>query len=141
MVRRQRRMCIRDRESAAYLYNPELHVLNFVAEGDFRPAVSGGQDFIHVVPVVLVLVSDQDRFNEFVASRSSTGAPDLRHLIPAWSAYDAGIVSQNINLFCAGIGLATITRAMMNQEELRKAFHLKDSQVILLNNAVGYPIE
>ena len=56
-------------------------------------------------------------------------------------AMDAGIVSQNINLFCAGAGLSTVPRATMDQAALRKTLNLSDMQVPMLNNPVGYPAE
>ena len=125
-------------EEGAYLYDPEAHVLNLVSEKDLRPAMSGGQDFVNVVPVVLLLVSDTRRFAE---ATTRINAPDLSQYIARWAAIDAGIVSQNINMFCAGHGLATITRAMMFQDELRKELNLDDSQQLVLNNAVSYPVE
>jgi len=51
---------------------------------------------------------------------------------------DAGIVSQNIALFCAGTGLATVPRAQMDQKALRVALQLKKSQILWLNHPVGY---
>ena len=50
-----------------------------------------------------------------------------------------GIVSQNINLFCAGVGLSTVPRASMDQQGLRALLKLSESQVPMLNNPVGYP--
>ena len=55
------------------------------------------------------------------------------------AAMDAGIVSQNINLCCAGIGLSTVPRASMDQAALKKILKLTDSQVLMMNNPVGYP--
>ena len=49
------------------------------------------------------------------------------------------IVSQNINLCCAGIGLSTVPRASMDQAALKKILKLTDSQVLMMNNPVGYP--
>ncbi len=54
------------------------------------------------------------------------------------AAKDAGIVSQNINIFCAGMGLHTRPRGSMNLVELRSILKLKDSQCPMLNNQVGY---
>lgn len=125
-------------EEAAYLYNPEEHTLNWITDGDLRPVVSGGQDFVNVVPLVFVLVSDTTRFDDVV---SRPNAPNLSEFVPRWSAFDAGIVSQNINLYCSGHGLASITRATMYQEELRKKLNLKETHEMLLNNPVGYPVE
>ena len=51
---------------------------------------------------------------------------------------DAGIVSQNISLACAGLGLATVPRGTMDKASLAKKLRLKDSQVLLLNHPVGH---
>lgn len=106
----------------AYLYDAASHTLNPVAEGDVRAAVAGGQEFVKTAPVCLVLVADLDKFKGEV-------------LMPAM---DAGIVSQNISLFCAGTGLVTVPRASMDHSQLKKALKLKDSQRPLMNHPVGY---
>jgi hypothetical protein len=54
---------------------------------------------------------------------------------------DAGLVSQNISIFCAGIGLITRPRATMDQVKLKEILKLKDSQHPLLNNPVSYPVK
>jgi nitroreductase len=56
------------------------------------------------------------------------------------AAKDAGIVSQNINLFCAGMGLITRPRGTMDIEKIRNILKLKDSQRPMLNNPVAYPV-
>lgn len=117
--------------AASYLYDADAHVLKWVADGDLRKAASGGQAFVETVPMVLLLVSDAARFGE----RMDTETVDV------FAGVDVGIVSQNISLFCAGHGLATIPRAMMDQEVLRNALKLSGSQHLLLNNAVGFPAE
>lgn len=116
---------------AAYLYEPEANQLRWIAGGDYRKAAGGGQEFVETVPVVLILVSDLERF----------GSNLPRETIETFAAIDTGIVSQNISVFCAGNGLATIPRYMMDQEVLRNVLKLKDSQRLLLNNAVGFPTE
>ncbi len=50
-------------------------------------------------PVQIILVSDGDRFTR--------GDPERKF---EWGALDAGIVSQNISLFCAATGLKTVPR-------------------------------
>jgi len=79
---------------------------------------------------MLVLVSDVSRFR---------GDDDARKL--SWGAMDAGIVSQNVSLFCAGAGLVTRPRASMDIEGLKKLLQLNGTQHPLLNNPVGYPNE
>ena len=116
--------------AATYLYDADANVLKWVADGDLRKAASGGQAFVETVPVVLVLVSDLARFGN--RGDSTT--------MGVYAAMDVGIVSQNIALFCAGQGLATIPRAMMDQAALRTALKLTETQQLMLNNAVGFPV-
>jgi len=117
--------------AAAYRYDAEANTLRWVADGDLRAASSGGQEFVQSVPVVLLLVSDTERFG----SRMDAATIDI------FAGIDVGIVSQNISVFCAGHGLATIPRAMMDTVALTAALALKPSQRLLLNNAVGFLAE
>ena len=55
------------------------------------------------------------------------------------AAMDAGYVSQNICLFCAGTGLVTVPRATMDTAAMKKILRLGDMALPLLNNPVGYP--
>ena len=116
------------RADGAYLYDAPAHTLQPVAEGDYRPAVAGRQDFVKTAPVCLVMVIDLEKL----------GDPSVEQT-RLMGAVDAGIVSQNVNLFCAGVGLSTVPRASMEQDELRKALKLKDTQLPIMNNPVGYP--
>ncbi len=106
----------------AYLYDVAAHELKPVAKGDFRPAVAGGQDFVKMAPVCLVIVADVNKFKGEV-------------LMPA---VDAGIVSQNISLFCAATDLVTVPRASMDQEQLKSVLKLREGQQPLMNHPVGY---
>lgn len=113
-------------DKGAYLYNAAENQLELVAEGDFRTQVASRQDFVKAFPVSLVLVSDLDRF-----------AKNDEHT-RLMAAVDAGCVSQNISLFCAANGLATVVRGTMDDDALRKTLKLNDSQLLLLNQPVGY---
>ncbi|MBP5709122.1 MAG: SagB/ThcOx family dehydrogenase, partial [Bacteroidales bacterium] len=54
-----------------------------------------------------------------------------------WGNIDAGIVSQNVAMFCAAKGFKTRPRAMM-PTGLDKLIGLKDYQKIVLNMPVSY---
>lgn len=116
--------------SGAYLYDHKTHTLKGIAPGDNRKLVSDRQTTFASAPAMLVLVSDISRFR---------GDDDARKL--SWGAMDAGIVSQNVSLFCAGAGLVTRPRASMDIEGLKKLLLLTVTQYPLLNNPVGYPNE
>ncbi|MGZ3252881.1 MAG: nitroreductase family protein [Burkholderiaceae bacterium] len=56
-----------------------------------------------------------------------------------YSAADAGFISQNVYLYCASEGLATMVRAYIDKPALAQAMLLKPSQHIVLAQSVGYP--
>ncbi|MDR3193923.1 MAG: SagB/ThcOx family dehydrogenase [Tannerella sp.] len=116
------------RADGAYLYDAPSHSLKPVAGGDHRAAVAGQQDYVKTAPASLVMVINLDKL----------GDPNAGHT-KLMGAVDAGIVSQNINLFCAAVGLSTVPRASMDQAELRKVLKLSDTQLPIMNNPVGYP--
>ena len=100
--------------------------LNPVATGDHRGLIAGMQNWVKTAPVVLLIVADGQKF----------GRTDER--AKTMMAVDAGIVSENINIFCAGTGLVTRPRASMDTEAIKSLLGLDDSQLPLLNNPVGY---
>ena len=46
---------------------------------------------------------------------------------------------QNVCLFCAGNGLATVPRTYIEYDELAKALKLAPTQRTMLGQTVGYP--
>ena len=95
-------------EDGVYFYNAQKNVLEALTKGDVRPVKA---------PVVLIIVA------EFASD---------------YANMDGGMVSQNISLFCAGNGLATVPRASMDKDALAKALKLKKGEVLILNHPVGY---
>jgi SagB-type dehydrogenase family enzyme len=113
-------------KNGAYLYDAKKHSLKQVAANDLRAAAAGSQADFAKAPIILLLVSDVSKFPRGDdASRQRLGA------------IDAGIVSQNISLYCSGTGLITRVRAFMDSEALSKALKLPASQVPMLNHPIG----
>jgi SagB-type dehydrogenase family enzyme len=117
-------------EEGIYNYNAAGHTLEPVVSGDQRLLVAGRQTEFAKAAVILVMVSDISRF---------PGSDDAGKL--SMAAMDAGLVSQNISIFCAGTGLLTRPRATMDQDKLREILKLKASQYPLLNNPVSYAVK
>ena len=115
-------------EEGVYLYNASANSLDPVVSGDQRTLAAGRQNEVAKAAVILVMVSDISRFQN---------GDDKMKL--SMAAMDAGIVSQNISVFCAGTGLLTRPRATMDQPKLKETLKLKDTQYPLLNNPVSYP--
>ncbi|MDR0307031.1 MAG: SagB/ThcOx family dehydrogenase [Chitinispirillales bacterium] len=112
----------------AYLYNPTKNLLEPVAAGDFRGQIWAQQEFVAAAPVNIMLISDLSRF---------TSGDDAQKA--SFAAMDAGIVSQNISLFCAAAGLATVPRGLIDAQKMTEVLKLKESQRVILNHPVGYP--
>jgi SagB-type dehydrogenase family enzyme len=112
----------------AYVYDAKAHALNPVAVGDLR-AATGTQPFPATAALNLVFVAD--------TSKTSRPATDPQQAMNIGA--DAGYVSANAYLFCASEGLATVVRASVDKAALAKALKLKDTQVVVLAQSVGYP--
>jgi len=113
--------------AAAYRYDAQANALAPVASGDLRGA-AGGQPFVATAPVNLVYVADTARMEG-----ASPGQLDL------YSGADAAFVAQNVYLFCASEGLATVVRASLDREALARALGLRPEQRIVLAQTVGFP--
>ncbi|HUT63608.1 MAG TPA: SagB/ThcOx family dehydrogenase, partial [Anaerolineae bacterium] len=110
-----------------YLYDAKAHTLVSVVSDDIR-ALTGTQDYVGGAPVNLVYVSDFSKLGD---------RPDERKYRTA--RLDTGFISQNVYLFCASEGLATVVRGLIDTETLSKAMKLRDDQRITLAQSVGYP--
>ena len=113
--------------SGAYLYDAKQHRLVRVTTEDVRKQVAGRQPM--AAPVFLVLVGDVSRY---------PGGMSSQRQVESLAGMDAGYVSQNICLYCSAAKLATVPLASMDKEALTKSLQLKESQILLLNNPVGY---
>ena len=113
-------------ESGAYKYDFENHVLELIKKGDYRTLVEGKQHYEVTAPLMLLYVGDTSKLSKFGESS----------LVVA--ALDAGIVCQNVNLFCSSEGLVNVPRISMDSEGLKTLLGLSSSDVPLINNAIGY---
>jgi SagB-type dehydrogenase family enzyme len=110
-----------------YLYDARNHALRLVLAQDVR-INTGLQSFVADAPLNLVYVADQSRMVE---------AAETDRIL--YSAADAGFISQNVCLYCASEGLATVVRGMVPRHELAKLMKLRPNQRIILAQSVGYP--
>ena len=109
-----------------YLYDAKKNALDKIATGDIR-AMTGAQAYVKDAPVVLIYVSDYSKVN--------AGDLDRQILVGA----DTGLIAENVYLFCASEGLATVVRALIDRDALAKELKLRPDQKIILDQCVGYP--
>jgi nitroreductase len=141
-------------KDGAYLYDPAGQMLKPIVAGDHRSEVTsrpggpGAKPMAKLgekpeakpeakpqapagppspAPVQLFLISDISKFTR----GETAGKLEI-------AALDAGIVSQNIALFCAGTGLATRPRASMDKAKIKELLKLTETQYPFLNMPVGH---
>lgn len=110
-----------------YLYEAKGHLLQPVLPDDIR-GLTGVQAFVKEAPVNLVYVAD--------TSRMSGASPEDRDL---YAGADTGFISENVYLFCASEGLATVVRGSIDRPTLARAMKLRPDQKIMLGQTIGYP--
>ncbi len=112
----------------AFVWDAKANTLNPVAGGDLRGA-TGTQPFPATAAVNLVYVADMSK-----AGRPATDPQQAMNI-----GADAGAIMENVYLFCASEGLVSVVRASVPKEALAKQLKLRDSQLIVLAQSVGYP--
>jgi nitroreductase len=68
-------------------------------------------------------------------NRMEKASPEAKE---AYAHADAAFIGQNIYLFCASEGLATVFRASLDKPALAKAMKLREDQKVIFSQTVGY---
>ncbi|MBN1154589.1 SagB/ThcOx family dehydrogenase [candidate division KSB1 bacterium] len=112
-----------------FLYDASAHALQKIFAEDIR-AVTGKQDFVKDAPLNLIYVADWSKMGQGEHEQNIF-----------YSAADTGFISQNVYLYCASEGLATVVRGYVDKPALEKAMKLRPDQKVVLAQTVGYPGE
>jgi len=115
-------------KAGAYVYDANANKLERVVEGDFRE-MAGTQSFVKDAPLDLVYVADFDLMGK-------VSDPLQRRL---YAHVDSGFISQNVYLFCASKGLATVVLGSVDRTLLAKRLGLNERQEITYSQPVGRP--
>ena len=76
----------------------------------------------------------------FVADYSRMKLVPVAHR-EAYASAAAGAMAQNVYLYCASAGLATVIRAWLDRDVLAQAMGLNNDQQVLLSQTVGHPLK
>lgn len=115
--------------SGLYLYEPKAHALKLVGAEDVR-RVTGYQDFVDEAPLDLIFVADHTRMRMVPAAQRES-----------YASVAAGAIAENIYLYCASAGLATVIRAWIDRHALAQAMALTPDHQLLLSQTIGFPAE
>ena len=110
-----------------WVYEPKSQVLLPHLAADIR-AQTGLQDFVGVAPLNLIYVAHGERMPD--------QSPQERRL---YASVDAGFIGQNVYLYCASQGLASVFRGAVDYAALARALKLPEQQFVTFAQTVGYP--
>jgi nitroreductase len=110
-----------------WFYDPKQHRLEQRLPADIR-AQTGMQDFVATAPLNLVYVAHGERMRDV--------PPEDRRL---FASVDTGFIGQNVYLFCASEGLASVFRGSVDYKKLAQTMQLAEEQFITFAQTVGYP--
>jgi nitroreductase len=110
-----------------WLYEPKQHALLPHLPDDIR-AQTGLQDFVASAPLDLVYVAHGERMRDV--------SPEERRL---YASVDTGFIGQNVYLFCASEGLATVFRGAVDYAKLSARMRLDATTFVTFAQTVGYP--
>ena len=113
--------------NGVWLYEPKAHTLLPYLKDDIR-AQTGLQDFVATAPLNLIYVAHGERMTDI--------SSEERRL---YASVDTGFIGQNVYLFCASEGLATVFRGAVDYQKLSRTLHLPDQQFVTFAQTVGYP--
>ncbi|MFH2141292.1 MAG: SagB/ThcOx family dehydrogenase [Bacteroidota bacterium] len=116
-------------KDGAYLYNTSDNTLVKIHGNDIRSDM-GKQAFTSNAQICLAYVADYKKMK--------FAGEDNRDF---YSATDTGFISQNVYLYCASEGLATVVLGYINRDKIHESLQLNKDQKIILTQCVGYPKE
>lgn len=109
-----------------WVYDPSAHRLLPWDREDIR-ARTGTQDFVGVAPVNLIYVAHGERMTDVPAQG--------RQL---YASVDAAFIGQNVYLFCASEGLASVFRGALDTAMLGRTLRLPEGQFVTFAQTVGF---
>jgi nitroreductase len=110
-----------------YLYDAKTNRLNPILAEDVR-GMTGRQPYVKEAAVNLIYVADYSKMGTVTNEDKDQ-----------FSAAATGLISENVYLYCASEGLATVVRANIDRPALARVMKLRPDQKIILAQTVGYP--
>ncbi len=108
-------------------YEPKGHQLLFHMAGDLRGQTTTGQPFVAKAPANLVYAVDTSKLTGTDSEKSAVAGAT------------AAVTGENVYLYCASAGLATVFRGSVPGQALAKTLKLAPEQIVQFAQTVGYP--
>jgi nitroreductase len=121
-------------KEGVFVYNAKDNTLEPVLNKDVRGDTGRMiQRFVSKAPLNLVYVADLSLVS--AVGGILTGDEEMT----IFSSVSAGAIVQNVYLFCASEGLATVVRGLIDKDAFIKDVGLSSQQKIIIAQTVGYP--
>jgi nitroreductase len=109
-----------------WLYEPKSHGILLHTAQDLRPQTTTEQSFVATAPLNLVYAFDTAKLTGTESEKTAA------------SAACAAMAAENVYLYCASDGLATVFRQSVPGEALARSLRLPPSQIVQFAQTVGY---
>ncbi len=116
-------------EKGVYYYDPAANALEQTSDKDLRQ-ISSAQPIFFNAPLHLVYVADYE---------GQDIPPEKSERYNFYSHAHAGLIGQNVYLYCASEGLGTCFIANFDKDGLHKSLKLNENQIITYVQVVGHP--
>jgi SagB-type dehydrogenase family enzyme len=113
-------------KTGAYVYNAQKNSLDQVTTENLLNLAAGER--YAGAPVQLILIADLAKRGDQNQERSLMTAN-----------LDAGYISQNVYLYCASEGLATVVRGSFPGDIIAPRLNLRPEQKIIVGQSIGFP--
>lgn len=115
-------------KTGIYKYNEPGHQLILISSLDVRPAI-GTQKMMQKAPLGLIFVANYSK---------RTGIMKADHgEMMLLAGTEAGMMSQNVYLYCTAAGLNTALIALVNRDKLHKFIGLQAYEAVVYTQVIG----
>ena len=112
-----------------FLYDAKANALVKITDEDIR-SKTGNRPWVSEADVNLIYVADYSKLGDADVNQKYANA-----------MVSTGFIGQNVYLFCASEGLATVIRGSIDKKSLAQIMKLGPEQQIILAQTAGYPKE
>ena len=110
----------------AHAQRSHSHSLELKGRRDIR-AATGTQEFVRDAPVNLIYVAHGERMKELLAAERKL-----------YACVDAAFIGENVYLYAAAQGLATVFRGAVDTAQLGRELALGPDEFVTFAQSVGY---
>ena len=115
-------------ENGVFLYNENKHELIRIMTKDIREHI-GTQKMMKSAPVGFLYVADFSKRTGIIKSNEGT-----KMFI---AGTEAGLMSQNVYLYCSATNLNTVLIALVNRDNLKKLMTLSEYEEVIYTQVIG----